>query len=100
MLFFRTLLSFLYDKEYRQLLFTTLAILGFGMIVYRYLEGWNWIDCLYFSVITLTTVGYGDFSPQKDAGKLFTIFYILIGIGIILSFIDTVHNHYKDSNSK
>lgn len=94
------MLSFLKDEEYRQLLITTLAILALGTVVYRYLEGWNWIDSLYFSVITLTTIGYGDFSPQTDAGKLFTIFYILIGIGIILSFIDTVHNHYKDLKSK
>ena len=95
MLFFRTLLSFLKDEEYRQLLYTTIAILGVGTLAYRYLEEWSWIDSLYFSVITLTTVGYGDFSPSTDAGKLFTIFYILIGIGIILSFIDAVHQHYN-----
>jgi len=95
MIFFKTILSFLKDEEYRQLLYTTLAILGLGTLVYRYLEGWSWIDSLYFSVITLTTVGYGDFSPSTDAGKLFTIFYILVGIGVILSFIDAVHHHYK-----
>lgn len=100
MIYFKTIYSFFQDEEYRQLLLTTLAILGLGTVVYRYLEGWNWIDALYFSVITLTTVGYGDFSPATDAGKLFTIFYILIGIGIILSFIDTVYNHYKDLKTK
>ncbi len=100
MIYFKTIYSFFQDEEYRQLLLTTLAILGLGTVVYRYLEGWNWIDALYFSVITLTTVGYGDFSPATDAGKLFTIFYILIGIGIILSFVDTVYNHYKDLKTK
>lgn len=100
MIYFKTIYSFFQDEEYRQLLLTTLAILSLGTMVYRYLEGWSWIDALYFSVITLTTVGYGDFSPTTDAGKLFTIFYILIGIGIILSFIDTVHNHYKDLKTK
>jgi len=94
MLLFRTIISFLKDKEYRDLLLTTLVIIGLGSVVYHYLEGWNWIDCVYFSIITLTTIGYGDFSPQTDAGKLFTIFYILIGIGMILSFINTVYNHY------
>jgi len=95
MLFFKTILSFLKDDEYRQLLYTTLAILGLGTVMYRYLEGWTWIDSLYFSVITLTTVGYGDFSPATDAGKLFTIFYILVGIGVILSFVEAVHKHYR-----
>lgn len=96
MIFIRTIISFLKDKEYRDLLFTTMIILGIGSTVYHYVEGWGWIDSLYFSVITLTTIGYGDFSPQTDAGKVFTIFYILIGLGIILTFINTVYLHYAE----
>ena len=64
-----------------------------GTIVYHYIEGWKWLDALYFSVITLTTVGYGDFSPQTDFGKLFTIIYVLTGIGIIFGFINTFYQH-------
>jgi len=96
MLVIKTLISFLKDDEYRDLLITTAIIITFGGIIYHYLEGWSWIDSIYFSVITLTTVGYGDFSPQTNGGKLFTIFYIMIGIGIILSFVNTVYNHYSD----
>ncbi|MDH5365544.1 MAG: potassium channel family protein [Cyclobacteriaceae bacterium] len=99
MLFFRTIISFFKDKDYRDLLTTTLIIIGFGSAVYHYLEGWGWVDSLYFSVITLTTIGYGDFSPQTDAGKVFTVFYIIIGIGIILNFINTAHNHYNSMKS-
>ena len=96
MIFFKTVISFLKDEEYRDLLFTTIVILGIGTLAYHYLEGWDWIDCFYFSVITLTTIGYGDFSPQTLEGKLFTVFYILVGIGMILSFIHTVYHHYTD----
>jgi len=92
----RTIQSFLKDKEYRELLFTTSLVIAGGTIVYHYLEGWSWVDAVYFSVVTLTTVGFGDFSPQTDAGKLFTIFYIILGIGIILSFIHTLYEHYRD----
>jgi len=95
MLLIRTLISFLRDKEYQDLLITTTVIIGFGGIMFHYLEGWTWIDSIYFSVVTLTTIGYGDFSPQTDGGKIFTIFYIFIGIGIILSFVNTVYNHYN-----
>jgi hypothetical protein len=100
MIFFSTIISFLRDREYRELLYTTTAFLGFGTLMYHFLEGWHWIDCLYFSVITLSTIGYGDFSPATDAGKIFTIFYIILGIGVILSFINTVHNHFQNARRK
>lgn len=99
MLFYRTIIAFLKDPEYRDLLFTTCIILIIGSIAYHFLEGWEWIDSLYFSVITLTTIGYGDLSPETTGGKIFTIFYIVIGIGIILSFVNTLYNHYYDMKS-
>ena len=98
MYLFNIILSFLQDKEYRQLLGITLIILAIGTISYHYLEGWSWIDALYFSIITLTTIGYGDFSPQTTAGKVFTIAYIILEISIILGFINTVFQHYKSQS--
>jgi len=38
-------------------------------------------------VVTLTTVGYGDFSPQTTFGKIFTTFYIFAGVGILTAYI-------------
>lgn len=61
-----------------------------GMLVYHYLEGWSWLDSLYFCVVTLATVGYGDITPNTPFAKIFTIFYILNGIGILLFFVDKV----------
>jgi len=69
------------------LIITTLTI---GTIFYHSIEGWTILDSLYFSVITLSTVGYGDFSPITPIGRLFTIFYIIVGIGIILGFINFI----------
>jgi hypothetical protein len=50
-------------------------------------EGWNLLDSLYFCVITLTTIGYGDFSPKTDPGKLFTIMYAFTGIGLLATYL-------------
>lgn len=75
------------DKEFQVLFVLTILTLTSGTIFYSTVEGMRVIDALYFSVITLTTVGYGDFTPQTDFGKLFTIFYIFIGIGLIAGFI-------------
>jgi hypothetical protein len=100
MLFFETVASFFRDREYRSLLVTANIVLVLGAVAYHYLEGWSWIDSLYFCVITLTTIGYGDLAPKTDAGKIFTMFYIVVGLGIILSFIQTVYHHYNQSRSK
>ena len=96
MIFIRTLLSFLKDPEYRNLILASAAIVAIGTVTYHYLEGWTWLDSLYFSTITLTTIGFGDFAPQTDAGKIFTILYVLVGIGMILAFINTVYLHFRD----
>ncbi len=84
---------FFKEKAYRNLIISTLTILLNGTLIYHFVEGWRWLDAFYFSVITLTTVGYGDFSPQTDFGKLFTTLYVLGGIGIMLSFINAVSDH-------
>ena len=71
-------------KPRRILLVVALLIIG-GAVFYHHVEGLSWLDSVYFCVITLTTVGYGDITPHTDAGKIFTIFYILFGVAIIAS---------------
>lgn len=60
-----------------------LAIVA-GTIVYHNLEGWRILDSVYFTVATVTTVGYGDFVPHTDTGKIFTIFFSFFGIATAL----------------
>lgn len=57
-----------------------ILILIIGMYFYHFIEGWRYLDAAYFCTSTLATVGYGDFFPQTDIGKMFTIFYQFIGI--------------------
>ena len=59
-----------------------------GTIVFGALEDWSWVDSLYFSVIAVTTVGFGDLSPTTDASKLFTVVYVLAGIAIISAWLN------------
>ena len=72
------------------LLLLTVVTLFIGTVFYHYIENWSWVDSLYFSVVTLTTIGYGDFAPTIMLSKIFTIVYIITGIGIILGFINLV----------
>jgi voltage-gated potassium channel len=50
--------------------------------MYRHLEGWSWLDSFYVTMITITTVGYGDLSPQTPQGRIFAIFFTFIAIGV------------------
>jgi len=85
--FFRSLWHGLKDREFRALFYWVIGILVLGTWFYARVEGWRALDSLYFTVTTLTTVGYGDFYPRTDAGKIFTIFYIIVGIGLLSGFI-------------
>jgi voltage-gated potassium channel len=95
--FFHMLIEFIRDEQYRSLFGASLVILFGGALFYSYVEGWRYLDALYFSAITLTTIGYGDFSPQTDLGKIFTILYIGIGVGLILTFVNSVFSHFRSS---
>jgi len=57
--------------------------LAAGAIFFTMERQWDILDCIYFSVLTLTTIGYGDLTPETDGQKVFTIFYVLIGFCIL-----------------
>src|SRR3954469_14521323 len=76
-----------FDRHvYKILLVAVFVSLSIGTVVYHLVEHFSWVDSYYFSVVTLATVGYGDFSPHTTFGKIFTTFYILAGVGLITTF--------------
>ena len=82
---FRAIFRVAGDSEFRALAFLTLILLISGCSFYSYAEGWSVIDSLYFCVMTMTTIGYGDFVPTTDLSKLFTIIYSFLSIGVFVS---------------
>lgn len=70
--------------HFKAALFLAIAILLSGTIFYRSIEGWPWADALYFSVTTMSTVGFGDLSPATTIGKLFTVVFIFVGVGVFV----------------
>ncbi len=82
--------DFLQKYTFQLLAGATVTILFVGTIVFHLIEKWSLLNSYYFSVITLTTVGYGDFTPTTPFGKIFATFYIFLGIGIIATFAQTI----------
>lgn len=81
--------SEIWDEHlYKILSVSALLLLAVGTVGYHLLERWSWVDSLYFSVVAVTTVGFGDLSPSTDPSKLFTVGYILVGIGIITTYLN------------
>ncbi|WP_270732171.1 potassium channel family protein [Shimia sp. Alg240-R146] len=92
------------DGRVKWLLAVTLGMVVWASVFYRFVEGWSWLDAIYFSVITISTVGYGDFSPETAAGKIFTMFYLIIGLGVFLAaattFADAIITQNRDDDGK
>ena len=59
------------------------VVVGSGVVFYRLTEDWSLADSLYFTIIALTTIGFGDFAPTTTLSRLFTVFYAIIGVGLI-----------------
>lgn len=85
------------DPRFRAISFLVVVLLASGTIFYWRIEDWTLLDSLYFSVITLTTIGYGDLAPTTASSKVFTIVYVLIGLGILVSFLSMVAQHAVDA---
>ncbi|MDO8785356.1 MAG: NAD-binding protein [Syntrophales bacterium] len=66
------------------------SMLLMGTIGFHYLEGWGFLESFYATVVTLSSVGYGDFSPRSKEGMLFTVFLIIVGVGTMLYTIGLV----------
>ncbi|KAL9644567.1 hypothetical protein ABK040_009431 [Willaertia magna] len=81
------------DKIYVFLTHPLTHILLFALIIVAYIlvcavifmeiEGWQYQDACWYGFVTLTTIGYGDFFPKTPGGKVFYIFFTIIGLGFV-----------------
>jgi hypothetical protein len=84
------LIDVLRDRESRPIFLWAGTMLLIGVVVYHWLEGWSLLDSLYFCVVTLATIGYGDLTPTTPLAKVFTIFYAVNGIAILVGLFDRI----------
>ena len=64
------------------LIVSLLGIFATGTVFFHYVEGWSWLDSYFFTVVTISTVGYGELVPVTALGKLATTVFIFVGLGV------------------
>ena len=77
----------------KKLLFSILIFLVvvlFGIFGYTWIEGWNLLDSLYMTIITLSTVGYGEVREIGSGGRVFTVLLIVFGLFTITYIVGLV----------
>ncbi len=70
------------SRRFTLTLITLIGLIIIGVSGYRWLEGMNFIDALYMTITTITTVGFGEVQPLSPVGRLFTIGLIIGGVSI------------------
>ena len=81
------------SRKFYNRLYVAAGLLAFGtlsgVIGYILIEGYNWVDAFYMTVITLSTVGFSEVRPLSASGEVFTAFLIIFNIGIFTYAIAT-----------
>ena len=96
----RALRSVWRDPETKALPIVAGALVLTGTIFYWRFEDWTIIESLYFCIVTLTTVGYGDFTPTTPETQIFTIVYILTGFGVLVALLTSVAEKYIEQKAE
>ena len=78
------------DPRFQAIAGAAIGLIAIGSVVFWFLEGWPPLDAVYFSVMTLTTIGYGDVVPATAPGKIFTMVCVVLGVGLLGSFLSLI----------
>lgn len=73
----------MYAKSVKALIMLV-AILSFGTFGYMFIEHSSFVDSLYMTMITISTIGYGEIFPLSTMGRIFTMVLIVIGVGFVM----------------
>lgn len=80
-------------------LFLVLIVLVFGVMGYRFISNYSWIDAFYMTIITVTTVGFSEVRPMEAEGKIFTVILIVTSVVIVGFAISVITEYILSRNS-
>ena len=72
-------------------------LLAIGTVVYHVAEGWSYVDSFYFASISLSSRGYGELHPTTTFTKIFTVFYLFLGVAFVLYSLSSLIGNYMQN---
>ncbi len=79
--------------------FLIIAVLLLGVFGYRIISNYDWVDAIYMTIITVTTVGFAEVRPLDTASKIFTVFLIISSVFILAFALSVITEHILSRNS-
>ena len=80
------------------IVYALISIVSAGVIGYMTIEGWSFVDALYMTVITLSTVGYQEVRELSEGGRVFNVVLIVFGVGTMLYTLTTLVQYVLEGN--
>ncbi|MCC7572872.1 MAG: potassium channel protein [Candidatus Methanofastidiosum sp.] len=88
------------NKKFIFVLIGPIFLIVLGTIGFHYIEGLSFLDSLYLTSSTISTVGYGDLHPNSSLSKIFSLFIMFGGIGIVLYTLTFIVNFIVEGELK
>ncbi len=75
-----------------------MVVVATGVVGFRFFSDYSWVDALYMTVITMSTVGFGEVQPLDDNAKLFTVFLISTSVAIFAYSVSVITEYIVSKN--
>jgi len=92
-------INVLYRSKFRRAILFLITVLLIGVLGYKFIANYTWVDALYMTAITVTTVGFGEVQPLDDTAKIFTVFLILFSVFFITYAISVISEYLLSKNN-
>lgn len=92
--FSKKISPFLKTNGFNYVLWCSVGLIGISSLLISYLEQKSLADALWWSVVTVTTVGYGDISPETAAGRIIAVILMIFGIGFLGMLTGTITTYF------